>query len=435
MHDYYWNLTINQINGTQVYNASFGGAQTINNITFGMCDNYLNQTFINFTFKDEGNNTRIKGTVDSATFDYFLYNETVKRTLTFSNITTAWDYKFCVEPPSLTMNLNIPGLFYSSGTTYPTRSLEENFIITNITTEKLLYLAQSGTGIYVIMQVVNVADQPLEDVFVTVERQLGGVWTIIEAKYTDASGGATFWLDPDYPHRFTFEKIGYDTYITTITPSQSSYTITLGSVEEEERHYGVGINYIITPQEKILNNNTDYTFSFDISSDYYALDVYGFTLRNGSGTYLGSSSGSINTGSNITLLMNTGNHTSILMNYYWETEDTYSNGTLSWNVIQTYKGEYSLMVFFDDLNKFSNSGFNDRTRSLLVFFLIFIVTAGVIYFSDLREPLPIAGFITAQVIFYDYVGMIASPIGAIPYFISIVTVLLFIGYFVYEYQR
>jgi len=67
-------------------------------------------------------------------------------------------------------------------------------------------------------------------------------------------------LNPDFSHDFTLTKAGYTDYSTTFTPTQTSYTITLGDTAEAENSSIRGIGYTILPTNTYLENDTSYTF-------------------------------------------------------------------------------------------------------------------------------------------------------------------------------
>ncbi len=408
-HDYDWNLTITQLNGTLINNNSFVGAQTVNNITFALCDSvFLNTTFINFTFKDESNDTKIIGTINSATFNYFLSDSSVQRTLLFSNSTVNQEYRFCVSPPSITINMDIPGLFYSSPPLYPTRGFQDLLTLSNTTTEKTLFLLSSITGIFSTMQVVNIANQPLSDVFVLVEKLVGGVFTIIESKFTDAAGAATFFLDPNLPHRFTFTKDGFQTLQTTFTPSQPVFTIVLAQAEVVEESFSRGISYQSYPPYQTLNNNTIYDFGFSIASSFFILDSFGFIVTNISGATLGSNSDTTDIGGNITSPINVGNSPIISMNYFWVINGTTVNLTKSWGVREIRSDNLTLATAFEDIKRFSGGGITNFTKTIIGFFIFLVIIAFASSQGLIEKPLVMGALMTGVTFMLDTAGLFHS---------------------------
>lgn len=374
--------------------------QSIQPLLYGICNSTITVPFVNFTFIDETNSSSVTATVDTQ-FTYYLGRGLTSKSLSYSSSTAYNNYTFCLSPQNTTLYLNITQFLYRNLPTYPQRSYVEDMNLTNNTLQKTLYLLSVDNGIYTTFQILNSANQPIGDVSISAYRTINNVNTLLETKTSDASGSATFWVDPNYEYTFIFEKSGYDSYTFTTNPTQSSYTITLGEAQSETTSYNTGISYIVYPTQSVLNNNTNYDFGFDISSSYFSLDSYGFVLTNSSGYVMGSTSGTTDVGSNISLNINSGNGSKIYMNYYWVINDTYSNGSISWSVHSTYTGQFSLLYFFQDFKKFSKSGFNDFSRILLGVFIILIIVGFASFYGLIEQPLTILGMITALTFLFD----------------------------------
>jgi hypothetical protein len=424
-----WNLTITQINSTIVYNTSFSGATNVVDTNFALCNTSLTTPlFLNITFQDEITNARINVTIDSSTFNFFVDDETYKKSYSFVNNTLNYEYDFCGVPDYAYLNVNITGLIYKQGTTYPARTYNDNLLLTNGTYNKTLYLLPSSAGSYVTFQVVDASSSPIQDVYVTVERPIG---TTIEAKNTDAAGGVTFFLNPNLAYTFTFTRTGYTTYSTTLSPTQSTYTITLGILSTiPSISMNRGITYTITPSNRTLANDTTYTFGFDISSTYYPLSQYGFILFNTSNFNLGSASGTTATGSLVSTIINTGNQTQIIMNYFWVINSTYSNGTQSWFIFNKYQGKYSVLTICNDLKALSTrSEFGSPeaakfTFALIAFLFILFAVAGISYYSHIYTPMAISIEALLFTSFFDFCAGFIPSVGNIPHFITVVIALI-----------
>ncbi|GAG54645.1 unnamed protein product, partial [marine sediment metagenome] len=152
----------------------------------------------------------------------------------------------------------------------PQRTFDPPFTtFSNVTTDQTLYLLSSADGIYVTFQVINVAEQPIADVVVNASRVIAGSIEIVGQGITGADGGVTFWLNPDFLHTLTFVASGYEQYTTSLTPTQSSYTITLGGEAVVEiSDYQRGMVYSIEPTFQLFNH-TAYNFNFTLASAYW----------------------------------------------------------------------------------------------------------------------------------------------------------------------
>ncbi len=267
---------------TYVTNASH---QVISNTVFGLCNASLTQPYINFTFKDEADDSSIVGSIPTSTFNYWLGDGSVNKTLTFINNTANPSYPFCSIPLDKSLNVDMV-VQYKNTTSYPQRTYDPAVqVLTNTTTNKTLYLLNTVDGIYVTFQIVNVAQQPLSGVAVNATRVIGSEDVVIGDGTTDASGTVTFWMNPDFLHTLAFFKTGYPLAITSLTPTQSSYTISLGGgTTSTEINYYKGMVIGISPTKDFLTNNTLYNFSLSINSTYWALDNFGYTIYFGDGS-------------------------------------------------------------------------------------------------------------------------------------------------------
>jgi len=397
-----WNITLTHVNSTIIYkNYTDVHNQFITNISFGQCSIALPTKYLNITFKDETTAEYINATL-SGTFDYYLGDGSVYNTLSYYNISNNYQYPFCFTPNTRTVLVNGTDLTYQQYPYYPQRNSDTNWVLTSSVTNTTYNLLSTSYGLYVTFQVINQLYSPIQNVLVNAEKNVIGVYSLVDSGYTDSAGGVTFWLDPNYQHRFNFTKTGYQDYSTTLTPTQSSYTITLGTSANESINYYSGIIIKIGPTNTVLTNNTIYTFYFNITSSVNTLSSYGFTLAFSNGTSLTTVTGTTGTGSNLTLNVNVSNSTNMTMTYYWVINSSTSTGYWRWRVGNVYQGEFSLMHFFDDLKAFGKSGFNDFTLAILGLFFILIITGLVSYFGNLSSPFAIALTACIATAIFDY---------------------------------
>jgi hypothetical protein len=436
-----WNFTVT-LNNASTETYSVTKSQTIHPINFDLCANtsFSATEYINFSFKNEADSSVINASVPSSTFYYSIGTIGVRnKTLSFSNTTENFAYAFCFDPINNSINTNIDLDYKSTG--YPQRSyVNDGLVLNNISTNKILYLLKTADGVYSTYQVVNYADQVIEDVYVYVERLISGTYEYIEEGYTDSAGSITFFLNPDYEHRLTFQKSGYSTEVLTIYPTQSTYTVTLGEEETTNvSNYHLGIKYDISPNLDVLYNQTDYNFTLNMTSDYWRLTESGFVLTNGSGVHLGVASCTTATGCVSSVTVNTANHSSIKMDYYWKIYDQaeyhYLNGTRTWRVFIKGERKSVFTMFKEDVEKLGH-GFNDFTKAIIsIFIIIFAVGVGS-YYTGVYSPLAILGEIFFLVFFLDMIGFIPNITGAITsHFITALIGVLFLGYAIFEYSK
>ena len=432
--DIIWNFTVNLVNGS-TFKDSSTISQTINQILFGLCNTTLTTAYVNYSFNSEKDSSVINASIPSSTFIYSLdSNKALNKTLIFINTTEHFSYAFCFTPTDKNVYVDIDIDYESTG--YPQRNyINTTGLYSNITTNHTLLLLKTVDGIYTTFQVINYAGQTIEGVSVSVERLISGVYNWIESAETDSSGAVTFFLNPNYLYRFTFVKSGYDTQTLNINPTQSLYTVTLGQEIDTKESYDVGIEYDIGPPGSTLNNETDYTFTFNTSSSYWSLVESGFVLTNGSGTYLGEDSCTAATGCISSATINTGNNTYIVMNYYWVIDDdgyNYQNATRTWYVLKSGTRKSTVTMFREDIEKLGG-GFSDFTKAIISFFIILFVIGIMSYYSGVYSPLALLGEVFFLVLLLDLVGFIPTPINAVKHFVLYIIGILTFSYLIYEY--
>jgi hypothetical protein len=427
--------------------------QYVNTTFFVNCNSTINKPYLNITFKDEVSLLNINGSIPSSTFVYYLGTGTTNKTYSFSNNSVDNpSYGLCVSPSDRTLNFN-SYIQYKYGTTYPQRIWNSPFVAyTNSTTSKTLYLLSSSDGIYVTFNVLDSAGNSLDGVSVNGTRVIDSVTELVADGTTDDSGAVTFWLNPDYAHIFTFSKSGYTTFTTTITPTQSSYTVTFGqTVTTSSTDYSKGITEILQPFNEFLDNNTIYNFNYTINSSYWTLDSFGMVLKYSNKSIIGINSSTNGVGGTVSLFANTLNFTGMIMDYYYIINGTITNRTSRYWGIETTEGrEFSIYHFFTDLNSYINanmfgilgdSGDDWFGKSLIAFVVIVLVTGGLSYRYGITNEVSILGVLFGVILLLNTI-----PIKLLdtPSFIEsidmgnlllVVTGLIFAGFIIKEEWR
>jgi len=259
---FYWDFTYA---GSSITSRSY--SQFINTTLFGLCNASANLTvpYINLTFMDEETLNYINATIDSSTWTYYLGSGTVTKELLFSNNTVNENYVFCFTASNDTLH-NTRSIQYASPG-YPQRKYDATSDLTNATTNKTLYLLSSTDGIYSTIQVIDEQGDKVSGVEVTAERQFSGVWTIVGQEITDSAGAVTFWVNPDYDHRFTFISDDCTDTTVTVRPTQTQYT--------QQMRCGTGGDIYVSPIEGIRYSRTpagglivtgEHNFTFEVAS-------------------------------------------------------------------------------------------------------------------------------------------------------------------------
>jgi len=441
--DYFWNFTYAGLNISTTANSF-----TINESIFGLCNSTLTQDYLNFTFKNETiAEETINATIDSSTLTWWTNDINLNKTLIFSNGTENSEYKFCHSPPDTTVNLNVD-MDYNNAFSQQ-RTFRNIFSLTNISTSQTLFLLPTANGAFITFQVINLAEQSLVGVAVNVTK--GGV--PIEQDITDDSGTVQFFLNQDTSYVFTFSKQGFAITTTTLTPTQTSYTVTLSGGAgltnvTDFPSFSKGITITIlpritsaSPESSQLNNDTVYSFNYSINSSFFEVSEFGFTLGNASDVFLTNTSTA--NGGLLNVDMNTGSNATIHMNAYYiigtKATANYNNVTTIWVVISTSDTGFSVLHFFNDLNLYlgqSIFGLDNFALNLILFFGIFIFIGILSFKFGFRSPVTILGALFSIVAFLDVgVGILPQPTNAVPHFLTVFLAIIMIGVFLREGVR
>lgn len=412
-NEFYWTVSY----GGDLRNSSTN-TQNINQIVFGLCNTTLTIPYYNITFKDEGDSSDIVASIPSSTFEYSLGSLNVNKTYTFSNNTANPSYGFCFTPTDKSINTSIY-IQYKNTTSYPQRTYSPSVTqLTNLTTNVTLYLLSTTDGQYVTFEVLGSSGDALDDVEVVVNRTISGTQTTIAEGLTDASGTVTFWLNPDYSHVISFTKTGYGTLIETLTPTQTTYTVYLGGVEVEDQppNYLQQVGITIRPTNDFLINNTVYSFNYTVTTSYWTFDSWGFVLKYGNGSVIGTQSSLSDSGGILNLNADTHNQSRIVMDYYYVVNSTYINKSRTWQVYT--QSPFGISQIFERLDTYisanmfgilGESGEDYFAKALLSVLVIVFVTGTLSFRYGLRSDVFVLGIIFGLVLFLNNINFIPNP--------------------------
>jgi hypothetical protein len=416
---FYW-----EFDGTQ---NSYTSYQNVSQIVFTLCNATYTDDYLNISFKDETGSEVINASITSSTFTYYLGDGTVTKTYSFINSSNNYNYLFCATP-NIAMQV-LPYVQYKQGTDYPQRIWNPSVQTLNTTVKnEILYLLSSIDGIYVTFQTINTADQILSGVDISAIREIAGLNVTVSVGTTSSSGTVTFWLNPDFLHYYSFIKTGLTSYFTSFAPTQSSYTITMGSDIVSQNSSIKGIDYSFLPSDNFLNNDTEYTFSFNLTSSFWDIEEYGFNLRLANGTIITGDSTGVE-GTELTKLYNVNNQSVIYLDAYWLIGDTYTNVTRVWSIQNTEYSGWSIKTFFEDLKLYLDSGLfglDNFGRYLITFIIIFVFVGVMGYKFGISSPLGIISLLFGIVFFFDVVTGLLPAIRGIEHLPTFIAGLILI---------
>ena len=402
---------------------SYTSYQNVSETVFALCNATYTNDFLNISFKDEADLDALNASIPISTFEYYLGDGTLTKSLTYVNTSNHYNYTFCSTPTDRTFNI-LPTVQYKQGIIYPQRTWQPAVQTYNSTViNQVLYLLNTIDGLFVTFQIINPANQVLSGVEVIAIREIGGEDITVGAATTGASGTVTLWLNPDFSHDFTFSKSGLPTISESFPPTQTSYTITMAGATVTQNSTIRGIDYSIIPTNTFLENDTEYTFGFNLTSSFWDVDSYGFNLRLANGTIIIGDSTSTD-GTGLTKIYDVNNQSLIYLDAFWIINGNYTNVTRYWAIQNTEYSGYSIAVFFTDLNTYMDSGLfgiDNFGRYLIAFIILFISVGLMGHKFGISSPLGVLTLTFVMVFFLDTVtGTIPtiSGIENLPTFIA-----------------
>ena len=383
-------------------------------------------------FVNENNETRISGSIPSANFTYWLGSGSVRHSEIYSNSTEASEYLFCSDAGSRTLNLDYRIQYESTGA--PQRVADPGTItLTNSSlTNKSLYILPSADGIYVTFQVINIADQLVTDVIMNATRLVGSSQEVVGAGTTDSSGAVTLWLNPDFIHTFNFVKTGQTSVTTSFAPTQTGYTITMGTTSSiNNTDFTKGVTSITLPgiTLKSLYNGTDVPFNWTLASSIFTITSWGFNLT-GDNDILIESVTSTDNGGFLGTTINTKDNSSIIMYQWYVSGGDVHEFTRYWKVISSEGSENSLVNFFSHLTTYMDTGIFGLQSfgfKLIVFVSMFVFIGVMSYMYGLQNEGILSVLVFGVVFWVDYGLDLIPPVVGMPYFPTFIVGLITLG--------
>jgi hypothetical protein len=252
--------------------------------------------------------------------------------------------------------------------------------INNQVGQRNLYLLLSSSAGTVSIRALDIVNNGIPNVFVTMQKQIGGVYTLMESSYTDDSGIAQFSIDVGTTYLFTLTKTGYDTTTTTLNPiNGETYSIQMASpISTTNTSPYIGLTYNFNPGAGRLKNGTAYNFTFNLTSSYWPITECIFRIVNTSNSAIiqsvnnsGDSTGcygQIN-------LSTTGLYNIAAQGIITENYTNTLTYEARYNVGEEYEGQYSLMTFLRDITRFNGAGWSSSMLPFIALIIILGITA------------------------------------------------------------
>lgn len=364
------------------YNGTPYDTSTITSYPYSFVYNISKVPAVNITIRTEANNSLITELVTM---------EFVSNTTAFTNTTTTGTfYDDSIPTGAYTITF--------SSANFTSRQYQATF--NEFTYQELnAYLVPTGSPNTVFTFKDRDTSNLLEDVILTVEANVDGVWTVVEVLSSDITGKAQFDYVASKAYRFTASKTGYTSKTWELNPILfSSYVINMvKDVDEAETGALTGVSIRITPSTYYNGAANNVSILFANPRGNFLSYGYNVTFNGLTNT----TSGANVYGSTLTTTINVYNasiNDVVTLKYYYVLAD----GTR-----HDFTKTYSLAVDADgswlkNLGQDYGLGLFER---LLIMTVITIVVAGVVaVFSN-----EIAGGVTAMFIwgFFVWTGFVS----------------------------
>ena len=405
-----------QIYSNNTLNQTFPTSFTNNVTYFAITDNGngIRMSLDNFLVYNDTNKLRKK--LNISIFQEGTTNLLLQQVnLQFESLTQSFNYSTNSGSISFSPTTDIYiATISSTGYTTKTYNIDyDDHSNLNLNT----YLLNSSIGTSTVFTIRDKITQSLlEGVKFETYDKIGTSYVKIDERYSDIVGTVTLSLNQDNEYRFNLSKIGYNTKIFDLQPSIASYDVELEPESETiVEPLSTGINYMFTPSNTILNNRTNYNFTFNLSSSLWGITGCTILLKNGSIVLLSNISTFNLSDCDIQIEYNTGDHQTIISQANVIFNSTYNiSYQLEYSVRYIYKGNFTLKTVIDDVSNFSGAGFNNFSRMFIAFVLIFSITAWVTKDNVIQDPEVLIILVWILIVLFSYIGFFKLELSTIP---------------------
>jgi len=368
---FFFDLTIPTNVGSQNFNWIINNTnfthqtQTVNEINFDTCNATLTARYLNITFFNETLNQEVTNATITGTWYYSLFAQTTNKSLTLTNATENHKYNFCFNEANRTINMDY-SIAYNNGESQQ-RLFGFAGLLTNITTITDLFLLPTSAGLFSPFSTVFANGDSIDNVKAVITRTLGASIVTITSGFTDSSGFITFFLNPDISYSAVFSKTGFSDNLFSFTPTTQTRTVTMGgqvgSISNGTTILG-NTSYNILPVNTTLNNNTDFTFGFNVTSSQ-PITLISMNITNATGFQVLFLS---NAGTGfISQTLNTGENQTFIGRFLIQTATETISVTKRWQIGDLFIGDYSI---YRQFTLFVTYGFRDFIKFLIVLSVI-----------------------------------------------------------------
>lgn len=256
-----------------------------------------------------------------------------------------------------------PGYFNNPGLLYP-----------SYLNRTLYLLKSSGTSGTVLFNIVSSSGTGIPGALVTVQKQIAGNYVTVAESLTDSSGTVGIFLSQITQYKIIVSAVGYSSYTALLTPSSSSYTITLSAgTGNTTPGFFNNLTYSILPSSPWISNGSTSSanINFTVTSTDSSLSAFSMNLTLGNGTVLYAQTSNAAAGGVLAYPFNTTNMTGNITAVFRISRNGF---TTDFTLVQVYQvvgnTNFGIQHSVDLINQYTTPWF----RFLLAIILSLVTT-------------------------------------------------------------
>jgi len=373
-NEFYWNVTLD---GSEY--SSTAKTQNVSDINFSICGGDINQTYFRVNFIDETTSSPLASVIRTSSFEYWIDDQEASVIYDYGVTTNSTEYEFCFLPGYESVNVDASISYYASG--YPERTAGISGILTNVTTNTTLSLLGVDDGIYATFTFIDSITKVGLDA-VSVEISESG--NLVIATTTDSSGSISEWLNPNILYQVAYSKSGYASGLQNRRPISTEPLI----IEMDSEAFQIypeitnGLNTIVYPTIRKLNNDTDYSFGFYASEGEVEIANMNYTVYDEDNNQIIATVARTGEGNMTQTIINTGkNGTLTLIAYVTGTNGKIVTRTAVFEIENFVSYKYSLDQWGLTFNEYFPVAQRTTLTKSIWFILWFIVMLGAFAFG------------------------------------------------------
>jgi len=275
---FYWRILFTEEGTGDIVNVTSDiRSQLVHPIFLRICNATYNISALNFTIRNELNNSEVNATLQSSFIKYYLSDGdgSTYRNYSYQNlIENTSRYSFCINPSDRTYITDLQADYDATGYAPRTKYLI-GASLSNSTTAQDLYLLSDDDAVKFFIRVIN-GMSPVEDAYVTITKYFPGegIYKTIGIRQTDSNGMFIEYLELDKNYKFLVYKdgtlLGTFERVSICESAPCEMTLQLALAEEVEIDLYEGFN-------DVFAQNISYSLTYNKTTKMVRFDFIDLT--------------------------------------------------------------------------------------------------------------------------------------------------------------